>query len=93
LLTPQEREILAEEILATIIPTPAEWESAWVKECESRIAAVDRGEMAVYDFDDVMAKLRGDFVGRVSVASRPQNGGTRQFDNQSCNIQKERNNE
>ncbi len=58
LLTPQEREILAEEILATIIPTPAEWESAWVKECESRIDAVDRGEMAVYDFDDVMAKLR-----------------------------------
>ncbi len=63
LLTPQERKILA-----TIIPTPAEWESAWVKESESRIAAVDRGEMAVYDFDDVMAKLRGDFVGRVSAA-------------------------
>ena len=58
LLTPQEREILAEEILATVIPTPAEWEAAWIKECEDRIAAVDRGEMEVYDFDDVMAKLR-----------------------------------
>lgn len=58
LLTPQEREILAEEIMATVIPTPAEWESAWVQECENRIAAVERGEMAVYDFDDVMAKLR-----------------------------------
>ena len=53
LLTPQEREILA-----TVIPTPAEWEAAWIKECEDRIAAVDRGEMEVYDFDDVMAKLR-----------------------------------
>ena len=58
LLTPQEREILAEEILATVISTPAEWEAAWIKECDDRIAAVDRGEMEVYDFDDVMAKLR-----------------------------------
>ena len=58
LLTPQEREILAEEIMATVIPTPAEWQAAWTKECEDRIAAVDRGEMEVYDFDDVMVKLR-----------------------------------
>jgi hypothetical protein len=47
LLTPQEREIPAEEILTTDMPTPAERELAWVRECEDRIAAVDRGEIEV----------------------------------------------
>ncbi len=38
-------------------PDPA-WEAAWIKECEDRIDALDRGEMRTYDFDEVMAQTR-----------------------------------
>ena len=39
-------------------PPDPEWEAAWIKECEDRLAALDRGEMQTYDGDKVMAKAR-----------------------------------
>lgn len=36
-------------------PSPA-WESAWLQECEDRMAAIDSGEMKTYDFDEILAE-------------------------------------
>lgn len=37
-------------------PTP-EWEAVWLKECEDRLAAYERGEMQVLESEEVMARL------------------------------------
>ena len=39
-------------------PPDMTWEAAWIRECEDRLAALDRGEMKTYDFDEVMAEAR-----------------------------------
>ncbi len=55
-LSADERVALVEAILAQLPKSDPEWEAAWVKECEDRIAALDRGEMQTHDFDEVMAQ-------------------------------------
>jgi hypothetical protein len=35
-----------------------ETNAAWVRECEDRCAAIDRGEMPTHDFDEVMEDVR-----------------------------------
>jgi hypothetical protein len=61
----EEREALVAALQATLdspdAAWEAAWEAAWVRECEDRIAAVERGEMAVVDADAVMAELRRKF--------------------------------
>ncbi len=54
----EDRVALVEAILAQMPGPDAEWEAAWLKECEDRMSAVDRGEMKTHDFDDVMAQTR-----------------------------------
>ncbi len=64
-LLEQARKLSAEDRTALIdalhdlnAPPDLQWEAAWIKECEDRLAALDRGEMKTYDFDEVMAEAR-----------------------------------
>ena len=57
-LSSDEREALIAALQATLDPPDPQWEAAWVKECEERIAAVERGEMPLIDADQVMAEIR-----------------------------------
>ena len=57
-LSPDEREALIAALQATQPPPEPEWEAAWAKECEDRIAAVERGEMPLIDAREVMAEAR-----------------------------------
>lgn len=57
-LSPQERSALIDALHDISAPPDPAWEAAWIRECEDRIAAIDRGEMATYDFDEVMAQAR-----------------------------------
>lgn len=64
LLTEDEREVLIAALQATLPPEDPEWEAAWIKECEDRIDAIDRGEMQMSDAGDVIEKLRAALRGR-----------------------------
>lgn len=57
-LSQDEREALIAALQATLDPVDPEWEAAWVKECEDRIASVERGEMPLIDASQVMAEAR-----------------------------------
>jgi putative addiction module component (TIGR02574 family) len=57
-LTPEERVQLIGALHDLSAPLDPEWEAAWIRECEDRIAAMERGEMETYDFDEVMAEAR-----------------------------------
>ena len=56
-LNPDEREQLAELLMATI-ETNSEIDAAWIAEIEDRIAAGDRGEAHFVSAEEVLAKLR-----------------------------------
>lgn len=43
---------------AMLDPPDPDWTAAWVTECASRIAALERGEMQLIDADEVMAEIR-----------------------------------
>jgi putative addiction module component (TIGR02574 family) len=57
-LSTDERAALIDALHGLNAPPDPEWEAAWIKECEARLAALDRGEMQTYDFDEVMAEAR-----------------------------------
>lgn len=57
-LSPAERAALIDALYDLNAPPDPEWEAAWIKECEDRLAAYDRGEMEAVDFDVAMAELR-----------------------------------
>ena len=57
-LSPAELAALIDALHDLNAPPDPEWEAAWIKECEDRLAALDRGEMQTYDFDEVMAEVR-----------------------------------
>ena len=57
-LSPAERAPLIDALHDLNAPPDPEWEAAWIRECEDRLAALDRGEMQTYDFDEVMAEAR-----------------------------------
>ena len=57
-LSPDDQAILIDALHDLVSPTDREWEQAWIKECEDRLSALDRGEMQTYDFDEVMAEAR-----------------------------------
>jgi len=57
-LTPAEQAALAEALYEMVNPPDPEWEAAWTKECEDRLAAYQRGEIKALDSDEAMAFLR-----------------------------------
>lgn len=57
-LSQDEREALIAALQATLDPPDPDWTSAWVKECDDRIAALERGEAKLIDADEVMAEIR-----------------------------------
>jgi hypothetical protein len=57
-LTPEERALFLDRLRDLVsAPDPA-WASAWVSECQDRLAAFERGEMHAENFDDAMQRLR-----------------------------------
>ena len=57
-LSAEERTALIDALHDISAPPDPAWEAAWVKECEDRMAALDSGEMQVFDFDEVLAQAR-----------------------------------
>ncbi|MGE0559856.1 MAG: addiction module protein [Burkholderiales bacterium] len=57
-LSTEDRTLLISALHDLNAPPDPEWEAAWLRECEDRLAAIDRGEMKTYDFDDVMVEAR-----------------------------------
>jgi Putative addiction module component len=62
-LTPQERLELFDLLEAAFAGdegdgTPEEIEVAWLKEVEERIARVERGESALVDYEEALARAR-----------------------------------
>ncbi len=57
-LSAEDRSALINALHDISAPPDPTWEAAWIKECEDRIAALDRGDMRTYDFDEVMAQTR-----------------------------------
>jgi putative addiction module component (TIGR02574 family) len=63
-LPPEEREKLADELYDSLDEEEArdpEWERAWTKEIQSRIADVERGGVELIDGDDVHRRLRAKY--------------------------------
>ena len=63
-LSADEREALIAALEATLPPPDAEWEAAWVAECERRTAAVERGEEKLIPAEVLMKELRSKFRSR-----------------------------
>ena len=57
-LSAEERTALIDALHDISAPPDPPWEAAWVRECEDRIAALDSGDMQVFDFDEVLAQAR-----------------------------------
>ena len=57
-LSAEERTALIDALHDISAPPDPAWEAAWIAECEDRIAALDSGEMQVFDFDEVLAQAR-----------------------------------
>lgn len=53
-----ERATLIDELLATLDQSSASIDAQWVKECEDRVAALERGDMELLDFDEAIVELR-----------------------------------
>ena len=58
-LSPAERAELIDELIASLDRPDASLDALWAREAEDRLAAHDRGEMAMHSIPDVVAKLRG----------------------------------
>lgn len=63
-LPKEDQSLLAEAMYELVNPPDPLWESAWLKECQDRLAAYERGEMKAHDFDEVIARLRNKYSGR-----------------------------
>ena len=63
-LSPEERESLADELYDSLDEEEAldpEWQSAWTKELERRIADVEHGRVELIDADEVHRELRAKY--------------------------------
>ena len=58
LLPKEDRLALVERIMETVYPTDPDVDVAWIKECEARMAAYERGEVETFDADEVLAEFR-----------------------------------
>ncbi len=61
-LTPEERAELFDRLRDLISPPDPTWVSAWVGECQDRLAAYERGEMRAENFDDAMRRLQAKYA-------------------------------
>ena len=59
--SPQEQAVLLNTLHDLLSPTDAEWEAEWLKECEDRVAAYERGEAEATDFDEAIAQLKAKY--------------------------------
>lgn len=57
-LSPEERVLLAEEILATVHELDEEVDAAWDAEIKRRIAEVENGTAKLIPAEEVFARLR-----------------------------------
>jgi hypothetical protein len=57
-LPEQDKLALLDALFGLVSPSDPAIEKAWIEECEQRMAAIDRGEMALVDADEVMLKYR-----------------------------------
>ena len=57
-LSPEEQHELAEHLLMNEYPLDPAIEAAWVKEAESRLRAVEKGELELVDYEDVKKRMQ-----------------------------------
>jgi len=58
-LSPQDRARVAHELIASLDQAEdADAEDAWVSEVQERLAAVDRGDVELVDWETVRARVR-----------------------------------
>lgn len=60
-LSSDEQMVLLNTLQDLLSPPPAGWESAWIRECEDRLSAFDRGETKAADFDAVVFDLKNKY--------------------------------
>jgi putative addiction module component (TIGR02574 family) len=58
-LRPEERALVAEKILESLIEPDAANDAEWAREAEDRLEAYDRGEIQGSPLDEVVRDLRG----------------------------------
>ncbi|MBL8514100.1 MAG: addiction module protein [Betaproteobacteria bacterium] len=56
-LTPQDRAMLADSLIASVDPSPAAAQ-AWEQEVAKRAGEIDRGEVALTSLDDAIVEMR-----------------------------------
>lgn len=57
-LSDDERILLADLLYAESSLSTEEWESAWLEECERRLAEYERDEVEAMNSDEVFARLK-----------------------------------
>lgn len=57
-LSAEQRATLIDALCQFDHPGEAEWENAWIRECEERLDAYERGDAQAKDFNVVMEDLR-----------------------------------
>ena len=57
-LPEQDKLALLDALFSLVSPIDNAVEEAWIEVCEQRAAAIDSGEMALLNVDDVMLKYR-----------------------------------
>ena len=57
-LSAEEQVVLLNTLQDLLTPPAAGWEGAWIRECEDRLSAFDRGETKAVDFDAVISDLK-----------------------------------
>jgi hypothetical protein len=60
-LPESQRAVLADRLLESLSPRPAELEAAWLREAESRMTAFQEGKIEPVDGAEAMAQLRRTF--------------------------------
>jgi hypothetical protein len=57
-LPEQDKMALLDALFGLVSPIDPATEKAWIKECEQRAAAIERGEIPLVSADEVMRKYR-----------------------------------
>lgn len=56
-LSPDQRALLADELLDSVQESPEEVEAAWAEELERRLQAYERGELQTETYEEVQARI------------------------------------
>lgn len=60
-LSEDERILLADLLYAASSLSPGEWEAAWIKECERRLAEYALGKAQAINSNEVFARLKSKY--------------------------------